>query len=94
MRCFIFGIDVRLRIGKYIWRSQKEIDWDGLTSNQQASLSIVYNKGSIRTKELAVHLGKSPNTAKKIFDGLVASEILKKVATSVTDRNQYYTFYA
>lgn len=74
--------------------TEKEIDWDGLTSNQQAALSIVYNKGSIRTKELAVHLGKSPNTAKKILDGLVASEILKKVATSVTDRNQYYTFYA
>ncbi|MGX7418030.1 ATP-binding protein [Carnobacterium gallinarum] len=72
--------------------TKTNVEWEQLSLDEQRALSVIYNKGKVRTSELAVILDKSPNTSRKILDKLVANGILKNVANSQTDPLQYYIF--
>ncbi|QNK49387.1 putative DNA binding domain-containing protein [Brevibacterium sp. PAMC23299] len=64
--------------------------WERLTHAQQTALEIIYSKGKIRTMELAEKIGITRQPAKKVLDSLENKGLLKKVATSLNDPNQYY----
>lgn len=72
--------------------SKLSIDWSELTVGEQRALSIIYNKGKIKTAQLAREMSNSTNTARKILESLEIKKIIKKVASSRTDPNQYYVF--
>lgn len=64
--------------------------WKDLNDSQKTSLEIVYNKGNIRTMELADKLGVTRQPAKRILESLVEKGLLRLVSTSANDPNQYY----
>lgn len=64
--------------------------WEDLNDSQKTSLEIVYNKGKIRTMELADKLGVTRQPAKRILESLVEKGFLRLVSTSANDPNQYY----
>lgn len=64
--------------------------WDELTNREKIALEIVYNKGKIKTKELADKLNLTRQPAKKVLDGLVDKNILIKICNSERDPNQHY----
>ncbi|MGM0202850.1 ATP-binding protein [Enterococcus sp. AZ149] len=68
------------------------IDWSELTIGEQRALSIIYNKGKIKTAQLAKDMNNSTNTARKILESLEAKGTIEKIASSRTDPNQYYIF--
>lgn len=64
--------------------------WVELTLNQQVALEMAYNQGRVKTMELAQKLKMTRPPAKKILDTLEEKGLLRRVANSVNDPNQYY----
>ncbi|MBJ8061893.1 putative DNA binding domain-containing protein [Bacillus cereus] len=64
--------------------------WDELGHAEKTALEIIYNKGKVKTMELAESLNITRQPAKKVLDSLVDKGFLRRVSTSVNDPNQYY----
>lgn len=81
----------RLRQSENI-EDKLSIDWTNLSLGEQRALSIIYNKGQIKTAQLANDMGNSTNTARKILENLEKKNVIKKIASSINDPHQYYVF--
>ncbi len=64
--------------------------WDNLTHAQKTALEMMYNKGKVKTMELAEELGLTRQPAKKVLDSLEKKGLVRKVANSLNDPNQFY----
>lgn len=67
-----------------------EGQWDKLSEYQKKALELVYNKGKVRTMELAKELGITRQPARKVLEKLKEMGVLQLVSTSRNDPNQYY----
>lgn len=65
-------------------------NWQYLSNHEKVALELVYEKGSLRTRQLSDFLAKSTGYSLKILKSLEDKKIIKKIATSQFDPNQYY----
>lgn len=69
-------------------------EWDRLTEVERIAVEVVYERGSIRTRELfeLIKQHYSLSSARNALRHLVKLGVVEKVATSTTSPNQYYQF--
>ena len=66
------------------------IEWNSLSPNHKKALEIIYSRGKLTTKEFAELINRSANVGRKVLDELVSMGLVRKVASSTNDPNQYY----
>lgn len=68
------------------------IEWNSFTENEKKAIEMAYSTDKLYTKQFAEIINKSSTYARKVLNGLVDKGVLKKVASSTTDPQQYYVF--
>lgn len=68
------------------------IEWNSFTENDKKAIEMAYSTEKLYTKQFAEIINKSSTYARKLLNGLVDKGVLKKVASSTTDPQQYYVF--
>ena len=65
-------------------------NWKSLSGSEKIALELAYEKDQIRTRDLAKILKRSQGFALDILKSLKDKGLLRLVATSKFDPNQYY----
>ena len=65
-------------------------EWVNLSVHQKRAVEIIYTKGKLTTKEFSNIIQRSTNAGRVILDGLAEKGLIRKIASSTNDPNQYY----
>ena len=65
-------------------------NWKTLSNSEKKALELVYEKGHVRTRDLALALNRGQGFALDVLKSLKDKELLRLVASSNFDPNQYY----
>ena len=66
-------------------------EWAGLSVDEKRVVEVAFSKEKLITREVAEMLNRSGPYVRRLLGNLTEKGLLKKTASSSTDRNQYYS---